>query len=770
MKVIILRDEILLIPNIFKKNIIDKVRKKYYNRNIKFMSLEEFIKKYTFDYDNRTIYNLMKEYNLNYDTALIYLNNLYYISDKLDNEKMNKLIDIKKYLDDNKLLIYNKFFKDYIKNCDIYIYGYDYVNKYQRNVLNDLNYKILDIEYKEYKIDKIYHANYIEDEVLFVANKISSLIKNNVNLNNIKIIASNEYTEVIKRIFKLYNISVIIPSSSIYSTYECKRVLDNIDNIDDIISTIDNKDIANKIVSIVNRYSFIEDKAEVKELIERDLKKASVKSDISGIELIDIRDQIDEKDYVFLMGFNKENYPRVFKDNEYFNDKEKTILGFDTSNVLNIKERIITRSKILNIKNLTISYKDYDSSNNYTKCDLFEDIEIENIINTDYSNSNIMNRILLTEKLDDLTKYNIKSDDLELLFSNYDIPYMKYDNSYCKIDKDKLYKFLNNNLLLSYTSFDNYNRCKFKYYLSSILKIKIIKNDFAIIIGNIFHYVLSNIDKGDFDAYKYFDDYVNGQREFTSREKFFIALMREEISFIVDTIKKQMFYTTFDKSMYEEKVYVNKNKNIKVTFMGVIDKVLYKEEDGITYLAVIDYKTGNTDIKLNNKEYGIGLQLPIYLYLSSKMEFKNIKVVGFYLQKLLSNNLDESKDYIEAKENTLKLEGYSLDNESILSKFDTTYNNSKLIKSMKTSSNGFYKYSKVLSEDEIDELINDTDNLIDKAIDNILDADFNIDPKIINGDNVSCKFCDYRDICYRREKDLTYIDKNDEEKEALLDE
>jgi len=209
--------------------------------------------------------------------------------------------------------------------------------------------------------------------------------------------------------------------------------------------------------------------------------------------------------------------------------------------------------------------------------------------------------------------------------------------------------------------------------------------------------------------------------------------------------------------MYEEKVYVNFDKKIKVTFMGIIDKILYKEEDGHTILAVIDYKTGSTDIKLDYKEYGIGMQLPIYLYLSSNMKLKNIKVAGFYLQKILSKNLDNTKDYQTAKENTLKLEGYSTNNENILSKFDTTYSDSKLIKSMKTSNNGFYSYSKVLSEDEISNLIKDTESQINKSIDQILDANFEIDPKIINGENVSCNFCEYKDICYRREKNLNYI-------------
>ena len=375
----------------------------------------------------------------------------------------------------------------------------------------------------------------------------------------------------------------------------------------------------------------------------------------------------------------------------------------------------------------------------------------------------MMNKIFLAMKLDNLVKYNIKDKDIDLLSSNYDISYMQYDNKYHSIDKDKLYKYLNNKLLLSYTALDNYYKCKFKYYLNNILKINIIKDDFAILIGNVCHYVLLHMDDIDFNFSNVFDEYISNEREFSKRELFFLTNIKEELEFIITTIRKQYTYSTFDKNMKEKEVYVNKDKNIKVTFMGKIDKVLYKEEDDITYIVVIDYKTGSTNINLKNMEYGLGLQLPIYLYLSSKMELKNVKVVGFYLQKLFNTTLDNSKDYDFARENNLRLEGYSIDEENILSKFDTTYNDFKLIKGMKTTSKGFSTYSKVLSEEEIDDMLSNTDKLIDKAIDNILEADFEINPKVINGENVSCSFCEYKDICYLREKDKVYINKESED-------
>lgn len=757
-----MKECILLVPNNIKKEIIKLVRKDYYNYNIKFMSLEELKKKYIFDYDRRTIYSLMKKYNIKYDTALVYLKNLYYISDKLNNTKMDKLKEIKSYLDDNNLLIYDKYFKDYVKNKKIYLYGYDYIDKYYLNILKDLDYEFIKKDKNSYEINNIYHADNIDNEVLYVANKISGLLKNNIGINDIKLIISNEYKEVIYRIFSIFNIPINIKRNSIYSLYSVKNILNNLNNLEEELDSIKDNSVYNKLINIFNNYSFIDNKEEVKELIINDLKNTYMDNRTNGIDIIAIDDYISDKDHVFLLGFNKENIPFIYKDNEYFNDKERSIIGIDTSIELNTKEKDKVISNLTSIKNLTITYKDYDSNGVYIKCELFDKTKIIEINNDNYSNSNMMNRALLTSKLDDLIKYNIKDKDIDILYSNYDIPYMKYDNKYINIDKNNLYKYLDNKLLMSYTSFENYNKCKFKYYLSNILKINIIKDDFAIIIGNVCHYVLSSIDNDNFDIDKYFDKYISETRIFTSRESFFLSNIKEELAFIVNTIKKQLSYTTFDKSMYEKKVYVNKDKNIKVSFMGIIDKVLYKEDGINTYLVVIDYKTGSTDIKLNNMEYGIGMQLPIYLYLSSNMEFKNPKVVGFYLQKLLSTNLDNTKEYEEAKENTLKLEGYSVNNENSLSIFDTTYENSKYIKSLKKSSNGFYAYSKVLSEEDIESLIDKTDKLIDKTIDMILESDFDINPKVIDGDNVSCSFCEYKDICYRREKDIVYINREKE--------
>ena len=96
---------IIICNSSYKMQILESIKKLI---NIKFMSMDEFIKSYYFDYDEKTILYLIKKYNIKYEIALEYLNNLIYIEDKnYNNEKLDFLVNLKKELMDNNLLIFN---------------------------------------------------------------------------------------------------------------------------------------------------------------------------------------------------------------------------------------------------------------------------------------------------------------------------------------------------------------------------------------------------------------------------------------------------------------------------------------------------------------------------------------------------------------------------------------------------------------------------------------------------------------------------------------
>ena len=84
---------------------------------------------------------------------------------------------------------------------------------------------------------------------------------------------------------------------------------------------------------------------------------------------------------------------------------------------------------------------------------------------------------------------------------------------------------------------------------------------------------------------------------------------------------------------------------------------------------------------------------------------------------------------------------------------DDDYQNGEILANVQFKKDGgLSSKSKVLSNEEMDELIIKVDNLIDEVIHKILNATFLINPKVIDGKNVACTYCKFRDLCYRCKK------------------
>ena len=270
------------------------------------------------------------------------------------------------------------------------------------------------------------------------------------------------------------------------------------------------------------------------------------------------------------------------------------------------------------------------------------------------------------------------------------------------------------------------------------------------VIGNIFHHILSKCFSEKFDLDSSWDYEINNSKyKFNSMEKFFLNKLKNEIVIVIDTIKNQLNYTSLKKSMYEKEIIIKINEELNIIFKGFIDKIMYDEVDGQVIVVIIDYKTGNAILNLNNVKYGLSMQLPVYVYLAKNSEFKNVRIGGFYLQKILINskNIDERIE-------SLKLQGYSNSDSDVLKYVDSSYENSKVIKSMRVGNNGFYSYSKTISDEQIDILNEIVSDNIKKSSDSIINGHFDINPKEINGVNVSCTYCKYKDICYRKNEDI----------------
>lgn len=764
-------NKIFIINDYAKNTLLKKINKLL---NIKIITLSELKKNYIYDYDYKSVLYVSNKYNCIPSIARKYIENTYYINNEYKSKKIELLTKIKNDLEENNLLIKNNLYRKFLNNKDIVLYNLKYVDKYYLNIIEELsstNNIITYNEEKETSIKKIYRCNNSEEEISFVCSKICELIKSGIDINNIKLTnVKSDYTYIIRKTFKLFNIPINIKSDeSIKSTMIVKKfkelynenISEVMDKISELITNNYEKDIYKSILNIVNKYSD-SNYMDVKEILFDDIDNIKIKRDElkNAVNIIDFKsDLISDNDYVFLINFNEGIIPINHKDEDYLNDIEKNNLGIDTSFTLNEKETNEVIETIKTTNNLILTYSEYNQNNKiYVSSAYSSDILEEEKVNLNFNNSNNYNKLRLLSEKDDNNKYGTLSSDLLTLSAHYkDEPYLTYNNKYKKISNNKLKNYLNKGLTLSYSSMNTFYQCSFRYYLDNILRVNKYEERFDAVLGSIFHEILSEcFINDDYDVILNYEKLISESTyPFNESEKFFLENLKNELLLIIDTIKEQLKYTSLKQSMYEKEIKIDISSDVKVIFKGFVDKILYDEFNGEKIVVIIDYKTGNPLLNINNSIYGLDMQLPVYIYLI-KSEIKNVRIGGFYLQKILSNVSN-----IQKRKESLKLQGYSNEDIDILEKVDSSYENSCVIKSLRTTQNGFYSYSKIINDEQIDTLYNIVESKVKEARDKILNTEFDINPKEMDDKNIGCKFCKYKDICYMTSSDIVKLKKID---------
>lgn len=732
--------------------------------NLKFYTFQELKKKLFFDYDLTAILYIVQNCHVCIPIAKIYLENLYFLKD-LDHEKIKFLNRLKQDLDKHAYLLYDKSFREKLKGKKVILYDYPVLTKEQTMILEAMDVPIENEKVNtRHFVPDVYEAKDMKEEVQFVVNEIAKLLEKQIPINRIKVVASSEYENLLARSFSFYQIPFNKRDRhSYYSTalaqdflkhYEEYSIEENIMHLSEKYQNV------NELIRIINRSVMILDKQERKAFIIEDLKQAKIKepSYDQAVEIVDFRVAFEEEDHVFLLGFNVNEYPKIERDISYLSDKVKEELGLDTSMDLNSYEIQTLIHKIQQIKKLVITYKLNGPRGECYPSMLLDKLEIhkkELVIDHSVSYSKLDSEMKYAELMDDLYKFNYVDSNLAMYQKYLTIPYFQYDNQFTGISKTLLGKKLDHSLVLSYTNLEMYQECAFHYYVSKILRLDIFEENFKTILGSILHHILELGIVRDIDIpveiMKFIkeNDYV-----LNAKELFYLEVFSQELMKVLEVIRMQQSHSKLKHYLFEQEFFVYKDReNFKLTFKGNIDKVMYETFRDKEVIAVVDYKTGNTNITLKNLEYGLNIQLPIYLYLLKKSErFQHALIAGFYIQKVIPKKevisfKEKEQDRLKAR---LRLQGFTNRDESLMEMIDDDYLNGKILANLQFKKDGtLSSKSKVLSNEEMDALIEKVDSIIDQVIYQILDGMFFINPKVIQDKNVSCTYCKFRDLCYK---------------------
>ncbi|MBO5019297.1 MAG: exodeoxyribonuclease V subunit gamma [Clostridia bacterium] len=198
-------------------------------------------------------------------------------------------------------------------------------------------------------------------------------------------------------------------------------------------------------------------------------------------------------------------------------------------------------------------------------------------------------------------------------------------------------KLYGNNLRLSATRFDTFNRCKFSYFCRYGLGAKSLQPaDFDVLQrGTIVHYVLEmlitehkddisllSVEELDLLTVGYINSYLDRGSGYRSsenaRSRFLVSRITRSLKEAVHHIAAEISQSKF-KPIACELSIGKEDSDISVIFpfddgnislIGSIDRV--DEYNG--YIRIIDYKTGSKAFKLPDILFGLNLQMLIYLY------------------------------------------------------------------------------------------------------------------------------------------------------------
>lgn len=771
---------LIICPNDLAKSLVKEINNMSNLISYKIMDLHQFLENYYFSYDEKTIYYLIKKLNLQYEVALEYLESMFFVEDiKYHSKRLNELVKIKKELLQKQLLILHPSFKFFLDQVNIVICGYSFLEPFYQRIISNFPNCVQAKMNTDFQQHIIYEFDDIEDEIAYICHDIKKKLDRGIPIQNIKLLTpGSEYIVPLKRIFAWCHIPIEVNNKiSLYDIRIGKNVIDMINNnlsFSNIIENLQHQetelDILESLISIFNRYvDFEEEPKALLCMIEYDLKHTYIaKKVIKNSVTICNWNQITEEDYIYILGFNKENYPIMYKDIEFLSDSMKQEIGLWDSNLKNIYSMENLKNHLNQSYRFIITYKKRTAFNSYNPSILIQEMGYNTVSNPpiSYQISHFYNQIVLAKKYDQFYKYGVFDEVMKILKHHYvNLNYRTYQNQFTKINNKEFLASIKKPFTLSYSTIDEYYHCSFRYYINNVLNIKEEgKDDFYINIGNIFHAVLAKCFNKNFDFNREWNQEIK-KYSFTFNKLVFLERLKQELEYDIHVLYKHLNYSYFNEFLYEKRfiVPVPNSKNIPVHFVGIVDKISYLKEQNKTLVSIIDYKTGHLPTELNNIIYGIGMQLPIYLYFVKRSElFPNVEIVGFYLQKIINKDIKKiaGRNIEQLKENMLKLVGYSTNQEEDLKKFDITYEDSNVISGLKKKKEGFYAYSKVLNHKQMKKLDTLVSNKIENAVEKILQGDFSINPKRIDKNIVGCEYCSYRDLCYKTEKDYIDLEKH----------
>ncbi len=721
---------------------------------------------------------------LNVKVAQKYLKTMMSLSPKMLGEVdlIDDLIEIKQQLINKNLISLNQHRKRLFKGKNI-ILDDILVTK---NLLDNLNgLEVLKIN--EHVLPQTYEQELnvfqgIYEEVEFVCFEIAKLINQGIDVNKIKVhTPSSEYFPILNQYLSLYNLRSNLNQKRKLITYSFVQELvsrleqnDNLTWLESVEVTSENQELFNQFINVVNLFPSVHNDLKMLKILvisELNITEAKALKVVDVIEFINLEEYVAAEDeYVFCLNFAEQKVPKIKKDVQIISDKMAKKYNLTTSEEYNrlIKQKMV--KKLSAIKHLCLSFSRQTISGEEQVAAIKELLNLTDVYPQLENNrfSYASDRLSYAKALELKVKYATKSADY-YNFSEFQ-GFKYYDNQLNNL----LFRNFDKQLDISATSIQKFFECEYKFYLDKVLGIRTkIKDMSAINLGNLYHFVLENAQKMHVETVAEINELIKkylleNLQEFTSSShKYYLSkyaeYLHEIISVIYDFHEQSDF--KLNHASFEEKLEYTLDSEMNVKLIGKIDKFVELDLGNKFYVVIIDYKT-KTNPKIDHElfEYGLDLQNFIYLNLikASRLDDANeIELIGTYQQRIKPIHLKGHPSFGD----DFKLFGYTTSDENKLRMLEPNYQDkelSQLANVSVTKAGAFSRYTKVYDEDNLIKFEQLIKTHLEVVVNRIKDGNYQINPKVHKKKNISCKYCEYQAICYRKKQNLVELKEQDD--------
>lgn len=368
---------------------------------------------------------------------------------------------------------------------------------------------------------------------------------------------------------------------------------------------------------------------------------------------------------------------------------------------------------------------------------------------------------------------------------------LKYTNIAETIKKENIERLYGSTLKTSISRLEQYIQCPFSFHLKYGLKLKeeeeykikpLDTGSFMHKIIDTFFERISDINIDEEKTEKIIDEIINeelkleGNYIFSSSPKFIVLTNRlkkavkESIKYIMYQIKSSDFEVAGNEVEFNEKI-----GNMEI--YGKIDRMdIGKNEDG-EYIRIIDYKSSDYDVNLNQVIAGRQIQLMTYIDAISRQE--NKEPAGIFYFKLMEPIIKDSKNLSDEEiENRIrksfKMNGLILADIKVVKmmdkKLETGYSDIIPVY-VDTKGNLNMSKSRVITKEDFSNLQKTVRKIIQRISNEILNGKIEIKPMYDkSGKKASCEQCSYKSICAFNPKINSYEYLQKKTKEEILDE